>query len=166
MTSGFRAQLVALLPRLRRFAMGLTADRDEADDLVQAACERALARQHQWRPGSRLDSWLYRIIQTQRIDRHRRNRRLAVVPTEREADDWPDHQSADRAENQAMLDRTLRALAQLPEEQRLVMTRVVVEGEGYKEVAEALDIPVGTVMSRLARARQRLHRLLAPGEDN
>ncbi|MBW2096394.1 MAG: hypothetical protein JRI80_16075 [Deltaproteobacteria bacterium] len=59
----YHDQIVALLPRLRRFALSLTSNKEDADDLVQAACERALSRQHQWQPGTRLDSWLFRIIQ-------------------------------------------------------------------------------------------------------
>lgn len=82
MTQDFCSQLVALLPRLRRFALGLTANREEADDLVQAACEKALAKQHQWQSGTRLDSWMYRIIQTQRIDHLRREKHAPVGQTE------------------------------------------------------------------------------------
>lgn len=162
MTLDFRSQLVALLPRLRRFALGLTASREEADDLVQAACEKALVKQHQWQPGTRLDSWLYRIIQTQRVDHLRRAKHAPVcLPTDAMSD-WEDAQSADRAENEDLLRHTLRALDQLPEDQRAVMLLVVVEGQSYREVAEQLGIPQGTVMSRLARARLRVQELLAP----
>lgn len=162
MTLDFRSQLVAMLPRLRRFALGLTASRDEADDLVQAACEKALAKQDQWQPGTRLDSWLYRIVQTQRIDHLRRAKSSPVSVLEDAMPDWEDAQSADRAENEDLLRHTLKALEQLPEEQRLVMLLVVVEGHSYREVAEQLGIPQGTVMSRLARARLRVQEFLAP----
>lgn len=162
MTLDFRSQLVAMLPRLRRFALGLTASRDEADDLVQGACEKALAKQDQWQPGTRLDSWLYRIIQTQRIDHLRRTKHAPVSMSADAMPDWEDAQSADRAENEDLLRHTLRALEQLPEDQRLVMLLVVVEGHSYREVAEQLGIPQGTVMSRLARARLRVQELLAP----
>lgn len=162
MTLDFRSQLVALLPRLRRFALGLTANREEADDLVQAACEKALTKQHQWQPGTRLDSWMYRIVQTQRIDHLRREKHAPVSLEAETMPDLEDTQSADRAENEDLLWHTLRALEQLPEEQRLVMLLVVVEGHSYREVAEQLGIPVGTVMSRLARARLRVQESLAP----
>ncbi|WP_051174475.1 RNA polymerase sigma factor [Marinimicrobium sp. LS-A18] len=162
MTLDFRSQLVAMLPRLRRFALGLTASRDEADDLVQAACEKALAKQDQWQPGTRLDSWLYRIVQTQRIDHLRRAKHAPVSMAAETMPDWEDTQSADRAEREDLLRHTLRALEQLPEDQRLVMLLVVVEGHSYREVAEQLGIPQGTVMSRLARARLRVQELLAP----
>ena len=75
MDQAFSDQLVELLPRLRRFARGLTGSREEGDDVVQAACERALARRDQFEPGSRLDSWMYRIMQTVWIDQLRKRRR-------------------------------------------------------------------------------------------
>lgn len=156
MTQDFCSQLVALLPRLRRFALGLTANREEADDLVQAACEKALAKQHQWQSGTRLDSWMYRIIQTQRIDHLRREKHTPVSQTENLMFDWEDTHSADRAENEDLLRHTMKVVEGLPEEQRMVMLLVVVEGHSYREVAEQLEIPIGTVMSRLARARLRL----------
>ncbi len=164
MTLDFRSQLVALLPRLRRFALGLTANREEADDLVQAACEKALIKQHQWQPGTRLDSWMYRIVQTQRIDHLRREQHAPVSLGTETMPDWEDAHSADRAENEDLLQHTLTALEQLPEDQRLVMVLVVVEGHSYREVAEQLGIPVGTVMSRLARARLRVQESLAPAD--
>lgn len=165
MTLDFRSQLVALLPRLRRFALGLTASREEADDLVQAACEKALTKQHQWQPGTRLDSWVYRIIQTQRIDHLRRAKHAPVRLDEEMLLEREDIHSADRAENEDLLRHTLKALEQLPEEQRAVMMLVVVEGCSYREVAEQLGIPLGTVMSRLARARLRVQAQLAPNHD-
>ncbi len=165
MTLDFRSQLVALLPRLRRFALGLTASREEADDLVQAACEKALTKQHQWQPGTRLDSWVYRIIQTQRIDHLRRAKHAPVSLDDGALPEREDAHSAERAENEDLLQHTLKALEQLPEEQRVVMMLVVVEGYSYREVAEQLGIPHGTVMSRLARARLRVQAQLAPIDD-
>ena len=87
----FRRELVGLLPRLRRFALGLTALPDRADDLVQAACERALARRGQWQPGTRLDSWMYRIMQNLWIDQLRGSRDHTEITAEEEtlaAPDW------------------------------------------------------------------------------
>lgn len=162
MTLDFRSQLVALLPRMRRFALGLTASRADADDLVQSACEKALSKQHQWQAGTRLDSWVYRILQTQRIDQLRREKHAPVNLGANIMTDWEDAQSADRTENEDLLSHTLRALEQLPEDQRKVMLLVVVEGHSYSEVAEQLGIPKGTVMSRLARARLRLQECLDP----
>jgi len=150
-----RTRLGPLLPRLRRFAINLSGSTDDGDDLVQAACERALARSHQWQPGTRLDSWLYRIIHTIWIDQLRARKVRAHVPLDaaealtRAAVEHP-------AEARLTLDAVRRALAELPEEQRAVMTLVCADGFTYKEAASALDIPIGTVMSRLARARLAL----------
>jgi RNA polymerase sigma-70 factor, ECF subfamily len=156
--------MVALLPRLRRFAFGLTGSRDEADDLVQAACERALSRLHQWQPGTRLDSWLYRIAQTLWIDqlRVRKNRGDPVEP---EVLDRLPASGGRSAEGEHMLARVSAAMDRLPEEQRLVLVLVSVEGLSYQEAAEVLEVPVGTVMSRLARARKRLHALVHGPDD-
>lgn len=160
MNSDFRDHLVALLPRLRRFAIGLTANVDEADDLLQSACEKALANQHQWQPGSRLDSWMYRIIQTTRIDRLRRNRHQMVSADDDLLSELVDEKSGSRPETEELLQKTLLVLGQLPEDQRSVMMLVAVDGYSYKEVAELLNIPMGTVMSRLCRARARLQTLI------
>jgi RNA polymerase sigma-70 factor (ECF subfamily) len=162
MTQDFHSQLTSLLPRLRRFALGLTGNRDDADDLVQAACVKALTKRHQWQPGTRLDSWVYRIIQTQRIDCLRREKHAPVGLDDLDLPEQEDTHSANRIENEDLLQHTLTALAQLPEEQRVVMMLVVVEGHSYREVAELLELPQGTVMSRLARARLRMQACLEP----
>lgn len=165
MSDETRAELIRLLPRLRRFALGLTGNPEDADDLVQAACERALNRLHQWRPGTRLDSWMFRIVQTTRIDEIRRTKRRghAADPSEIEAAADP---GAHRVgEGKMMLSQVTEALERLPPEQRAVLTLVGVEQYSYKEAADLLEIPIGTVMSRLARARLRLHELLGDSAD-
>lgn len=156
-----RAEMVALLPRLRRFARGLVGAPDQADDLVQAACERAIARIEQWTPGTRLDSWMFRIVQTIWLD----ERRAAKVRTGEgridAAEATEPELSVDgvrRMEAHLTYDAVRRAIAKLPEEQRLVIMLVCVEGQTYKEAADTLGIPIGTVMSRLARARAGLTR--------
>lgn len=160
-----RRELAALLPRLRRFAYGLTGSQDEGDDLVQSACERALARLHQWRPGTRLDSWMYRIVQTVWIDRVRSQRiRTAADPEVLERLQGGD--AARELEARLDLARVRRAIARLPEEQRLVLVLVTVEGLSYKDAAATLGIPIGTVMSRLARARLELGRMLERAEPS
>ncbi len=154
------AQLVALLPRLRRFARGLAGTADQADDLVQAACERALSRIQQWTPGTRLDSWMFRIVQTIWLD----ERRAAKVRSGEgtiEAENAGVELSVDGTrdmEAHVTFDTVRRAMSKLPEEQRAVLMLVCVEGQTYKEAAETLSIPIGTVMSRLARARMALMR--------
>ncbi len=151
-----RQALVALQPRLRRFAYGLTGSFDEADELVQSAYERAFARLGQWRAGTRLDSWMYRIIQTIRINRLEadrvRGRHLAPVD--------PDTRVGGDGEREAEAVITLEAVRrrvwELPEAQRTVLLLVAVEGLSYKEAAAVLGVPPGTVTSRLARARLAL----------
>lgn len=162
MDEAIRQELTALLPRLRRFAYGLTGSQDEGDDVVQSACERALGRLHQWRPGTRLDSWMYRIVQNLWIDRVRSRRsRPEADPEILEQIPGGD---AER-EMQARLDlaRVRRLVALLPAEQREVLLLVTVEGQSYKDAAATLEIPIGTVMSRLARARVGLGRMMEGG---
>jgi RNA polymerase sigma-70 factor (ECF subfamily) len=135
-------QIIALLPRLRRFARGLAKTVADSDDLVQAACERALARAHQWQPGTRFDSWMFRIVQTIWIDQMR----ARAVRGEADAID-PEAQPTDESVRRAEARMSLEAV------QRAVLMLVTVEGLSYKEAAETLDVPIGTIMSRLARAR-------------
>lgn len=157
MQSDIRGELVALLPRLRRFAYALTGSLDEADDVVQTVCERALTRLDQFQPGTRLDSWLFRIAQTTWIDRVRSLRR-------RDANGEPelmenigyDARIHEQTEARTALEIVRVATAQLPEEQRSVLALVVVDGMSYAEAAEVLQVPLGTIMSRLARARKKL----------
>jgi RNA polymerase sigma-70 factor (ECF subfamily) len=157
-----QAELVALLPRLRRFARGLAGAPDQADDLVQAACERAIARIHQWTPGTRLDSWMFRIVQTIWLDQTRAQRvrtgegRIDAASPLVEAELSVD--GARDMEQHLTYDAVRRAMGQLPDEQRAVVMLVCVEGQSYKEAAETLSVPIGTVMSRLSRARSALAR--------
>lgn len=151
-------QLVALLPRLRRFAHGLTGSVEEGDDLVQSACERALSRIDQWQQGTRLDSWMFRIVQTVWIDRVRKRREVALDPKAWER--LPGVDGVHQAETRSELAAVRRLVGELPEEQRTVLLLVSVDGLSYREAAEALDLPVGTVMSRLSRARLHIGRRL------
>jgi RNA polymerase sigma-70 factor (ECF subfamily) len=164
MTEGIRREMVALLPRLRRFAYAVSGSLDEADDLVQEGCERALSRLDQFEAGSRLDSWMFRIIQNVWIDRRRAHVRrstdndmeaLAAVPH--------DARIIEQTEARSTLSIVRREVARLPDEQRLVLSLIVVDGLTYQEAASILEIPIGTVMSRLARARKRLAALIEAG---
>ena len=157
MSQEARQQMVALIPRLRRFAYGLTGSLDEGDDLVQAACERALGRLDQWRSGTRLDSWMFRIVQTIWIDRMRAQKVRGNASGLTDADQMVGEDGVRTAEARLTFDRVRRAIADLPEEQRLVLVMVSIDGRSYRETAEALDLPIGTVTSRLARARNRLY---------
>jgi RNA polymerase sigma-70 factor, ECF subfamily len=157
-----RNEVVALLPRMRRFARTITRNREDADDLVQLAVERALMRLDQWEPGTRLDSWIFMIMKNAWIDEVRsRVRRDAVfLPEEagenvgQAAGDWP-------ADRQHVRMDVQRAMEQLGEDQRMAVGLVLVEGLPYKEAAEVLGIPIGTLTSRLARARESLQAILA-----
>lgn len=156
----FRSQLVALLPRLRRFARGLTGAADRADDLVQAACERALARMEQWTPGTRLDSWMFRIVRTIWID-ELRAQAVRVRAHDRQEDESERAFDGERhMEAHITMEAVRAAVAKLQPEQREILVLVGVEGVSYKEAADILDIPIGTVMSRLARARAALLKML------
>jgi RNA polymerase sigma-70 factor (ECF subfamily) len=149
--------LVALLPRLRRFGAGLTGSLDAADDLVQAACERALRAPERFAPGTRLDSWMFRIMRNIWIDERRARGRHGPMGGEPEL--LAALVGADgRRETEAKLtlESVGAAMGTLPEDQRAVLVAVCVEGLGYAEAAALLDIPVGTVMSRLFRARRGL----------
>ena len=155
MTS-FERDLMALLPRLRRFATGLVRDPADADDLCQAAVERALKSRDQWQPGTRLDSWMYRIMRNMWIDEIRaRGRRDAVLAPEAAGMTVGDRGDA-AVEARVALGQVDQAMAALPGEQREAIMLVLVEGFGYREAAEILDIPIGTLTSRLARGRMAL----------
>jgi len=151
-----RRELVGLIPRLRRFAYGLTGSADEGDDLVQAACEKALTRLDQYQAGTRLDSWMYRIVQTVWIDRVRARRRRGTAADPEELDQIAGGNLSRETEARLMLAKVQGAMSRLPDEQRAVLLLISVEGVSYKEAAEILDVPMGTVMSRLARARASL----------
>ena len=151
-------ELAALLPRMRRFARSITFHREDADDLVQVAMERALGRSDQYTEGTRLDSWLFRIIRNAWIDEVRsRMRRDQVFAPEEDGE----HVGDDAAEAQQQRMAVQKAMSLLSEEHRMVIGLVLVDGLPYKEAAEVLEIPIGTLTSRLARARDALQKLLS-----
>ena len=158
------AAMVALMPRLRRFAYGLCGSTHDADDLVQAAYARALERLDQWREGTRLDSWMYRIVQSIHFNRHRAEKARHDVLGRLDARE-PGADAAETAHGQIALERVRRCVWQLPEEQRACLLLVVVEGLSYQESAEVLGIPVGTLTSRLSRARSTLRELIEPAPE-
>ena len=156
MTVDVRFQMLALLPRLRRFAFSLTGARDRADDLVQSTCERALRATDQWTPGTRLDSWMFRIMRNLWLDGLRKTKGEGRSEPIEEAGDPVGDDGARIAEARLTLSKVEKAMRNLPEEQRSVLALVCIEDLSYGEAAAALDIPVGTVMSRLSRARESL----------
>ncbi|TNE32117.1 MAG: RNA polymerase sigma factor [Alphaproteobacteria bacterium] len=155
-TTDLREQIVALLPRLRRFCMALARDADKGDDLCQAAIERALSRSEQFQTGTRLDSWMYRIAQNIHIDQARRLQTRGVEIDVDEAYGLRGEDGLQLVEGRSDLERAQTAMAALPEEQRVLMALVVLDGMSYRDAATTLDIPIGTVMSRIARARRAI----------
>ena len=155
-----REQVAVLLPRLRRFARTLTRHAADADDLVQVTVERALVRLDQWQPDTRLESWMFKIMKNAWIDEVRARVRRARVLAPEEAGVNVGDCSAD-AQMTAM--SVEAAMALLPEEQRIAVALVLVEGLSYKEAAAVAEIPTGTLTSRLARGREALTRMLSDG---
>lgn len=162
----FRSQLVDLMPRLRRFAACLTGSAADADDLVQSTLERALEKLDQWRPGSRLDSWLYRIAQNLWIDQVRSARTRGTAVDVEALENLAGSDGRLTNEQQLTMRDTRRAMAELPEEQRAVLMLVAVEDMSYADAAQVLGIPIGTVMSRLSRARRALVERLGQGSGS
>ncbi len=151
-------QVIPHIPRLRRYARALTGERAAADDLVQDTLERACNKFHLWRRGSDLRAWLFTIMHNVFINQVRGRAVLPTVPLNDEILELPAHAAqVDRLEIRD-LDA---ALARLPDEQREVLLLVALEQLSYEETAKALGIPIGTVMSRLSRARERLRCIMA-----
>lgn len=160
MTDELRSRMVAVLPRLRRFAYALTGNAEQGDDLVQETCLRALSRVDRWQPGSRLDSWMYRIAQNIWFDRMRAAKIRGEVVDIEVVEEMPGTDGREEADRQLTLEAIGAALERLPAEQRAVVALICVEGISYKEAAQITGVPIGTVMSRLSRARQTLHGIL------
>lgn len=156
MTDDIRQRMVELLPRLRRFARVLTGDADKGDDLVQETCARALSRLDQWQPGTRLDSWMFRIAQTQWFDRLRAQKVRGETLDLDAVGEVAGEDGRNITEHRFTLARVQEGIQRLPPEQKVLVALVIIDGRSYKEVADILGIPIGTVMSRLARARQNL----------
>jgi RNA polymerase sigma-70 factor (ECF subfamily) len=159
----FREELIGMMARLARFAVALTRSRHEAEDLVQMTCERALTHAQQWRVDTRLDSWLFRIMQTIWFNelRSRAARNRWHTEAHRTHDLAMDGERL--AVTRLMLREVAQTIFQFSEADRAVLVLVCVEGLTYRETAEILDIPIGTVMSRLARARLTLEQKLRTG---
>ena len=155
--------LITLLPRLRRFARSLTRSVPEADDLVQDACLRALSRSDKWDPSQPLDRWMFRITRNLWISELRKKSvRLGQghVP----ADESNELISQDTGEATVMVSELQTQINALPDELSAILLGVTVEGYSYAEAAELFDIPVGTVMSRIHRARKTLAAQIAAPE--
>ena len=157
-------QIVALLPRLRRFARNLASNPHDADDVVQIAVERALTRLDQWRSDARLDSWMFKIVRNAWIDELRSRGRRDKVFLAAEAGE---NVGTDSMAWETDLLAVQSAMTRLPQEQREAVGLVLVEGLPYREAADVLDVPIGTLTSRLARGREALQAMLGTeGEDS
>lgn len=156
-------QIRELLPQLRRFALWLARDVASADDLVQSTLERALSRWTSWREGEGLRPWLFAILYRKFIDGRRRARRYAFILDRLRISEEGTRPSL---EGQVAAQAMLQSLEQLSPEQRTILLWTAVEGLSYEEVARILEVPIGTVMSRLSRARQALRRLCGEAADN
>ena len=153
--NGLSAELPALLPRLWRFALRLAGDRHDAEDLVQRACVRALERRSQLQPGTSTLSWLFSIVHSVWLNevRARQIRSHGSMQWSEELADTAADAGASNPELYTLHQQIIAAVEKLPDAHRIVMLLVAVEGLSYREAATVLDVPIGTVMSRLARAR-------------
>lgn len=157
LSAEFTSRMNEVIPRLRRYARALTGERSAADDLVQDTLERAWTRLHLWSPGSDLRAWLFTIMHNVHVNQLRSRRAAATLPLDDDLPDAPVRPSQSDLLEVRDIDAALR---RLPLDQRAVLLLVALEQMTYQEVASTLEIPIGTVMSRLARARDRLRGLL------
>jgi RNA polymerase sigma-70 factor (ECF subfamily) len=163
-TKDFRRDLVSLLPKLRRFAMTLTRNAADADDLVQEACERAIARSHLWNGEGRLESWIYAMTRNLWVDeiRKRKVRGGGGIIDILEQDELNVEAAAEKA---VYANQVQKMILSMPEGLASVFLLVNVEGHSYRETAEILGVPIGTVMSRLSTARLRLAAMLSENRE-
>lgn len=162
--TSFEAEFRAVYPRLRRFAFSLTGQAADADDLLQQASERALRKFAKFEPGTRFDSWIFQLTRNLWIDTVRARGRRATREVAQEAGLGVGHDPRPATHAAIDLQTAMRAMSKLPEEQREVVALILIEGMGYRETAEMLDLPIGTVSSRLVRGRKALLEML--GEEN
>jgi len=156
MQDRFVEDIVGLLPNLKRFALSLCRRPDVAEELVQITAERAFRARHRFDPATRLEAWLFRILRNAWIDMLRRDATRGETVDIHEAPQPDPIDSAAQTDSRLMLASVQLAMKTLPQDQRAVLHLVCVEGLSYAETAATLDIPRGTVMSRLSRARRAL----------
>jgi RNA polymerase sigma-70 factor (ECF subfamily) len=161
--SDFARLLQNEIPRLRRYARALSRDAARADDLVQSCLVRAIAKEHLWEPGTDLRAWLFTILHNQNVNEIRRSVREGMAVAVEDV--APVLTVAPSVGASLQLRDLERAIRLLPEEQRQVILLVGLEGMRYEEVAAVLDIPIGTVRSRLSRGREMLRRLMDLREE-
>ncbi|HEX6660292.1 MAG TPA: RNA polymerase sigma factor [Sphingomicrobium sp.] len=157
--SSFELELEGFLPRLRRFAHALSKNRADADDLLQSSVERALRARAKWQDGTRLDSWLYTIVRNQWIDTVRARARRSKYLTSLDEVENLGEDPRSSMDASIELKRMMGLMQRLPEDQREVVALILIEGFGYRETAEIVGVPIGTVSSRLVRGRNALLQL-------
>jgi RNA polymerase sigma-70 factor, ECF subfamily len=158
-----RPRIVAEIPRLRRYARALTHNTTAADDLVQDCLTRALSKIHLWQDGTNLRAWLFTILHNQYVNEVRRSVRAGTVVSLSDTEPEPEPaltRAPDQGKRLELRDLE-RALAKLPEEQRSALLLAGIEGMQYEEVAAVLDVPLGTIRSRLSRGRAALRQLMS-----
>jgi RNA polymerase sigma-70 factor, ECF subfamily len=160
LSDAIRTEMIQLLPRLRAFGRSLTGVQDQADDLVQQTVEKGLRNIDSYTPGTRLDSWLFRIMRNTWIDGHRARRPTVTLDDVDIVSPLIGEDGRDVTETRLYLAQVRQAMGRLPEDQRVILMLVCVEGLSYREVAQSLEIPEGTVMSRLSRGRLALAAML------
>jgi len=157
----FSKQIADALPAVKRFAVSLTKSPEDADELTQTVLEKALRKRHQWQPGSALKSWLFRIAQTTWIDTKRGEQvREAYAQNVQNLSAVRSVDGSASAENSILLSELERAILLLSEEHRSVIALVCIEGLSYRDAADVMECPVGTLTSRLTRARAALHEIM------
>ncbi|MEP2703553.1 MAG: RNA polymerase sigma factor [Roseibium sp.] len=159
-----KTEMIRLLPKLRSFALRLCRNSDQADELVQTTCERAIRSLDQFDPATRLDSWMFRILQNLYFNslRDTTNRARLFDQAMLDFEEVFDGQSA--VSSRLELQQVRSFIQKLDEDNRTVLLMIAVEGRSYKEVAKELNVPIGTVTSRLARARLKLRDWLEANE--
>lgn len=159
------SELNDVLPALRRFAFSLTRDEDRADDLVQDSVERALVKSEHFEPGTNLRSWMFTVCRRIFLNQIRKQKNQGISV---EIDDAPQAKlSAEASQDMTVACKEmLAAMEKLPLRDKVVLSLIVVEGMKYDEAAKVLEVPVGTVRSRLSRARARLKDLIEQGDAN
>lgn len=155
-----KTEMIRLLPKLRSFALRLCRNPDQADDLVQTTCERAIRSLDQFDPATRLDSWMFRILQNLYFNSQRDTANRARLFDLAMLDFEESYDGAKAAASSLELQKVQAFIALLEEDNREVLLKIAIEGRSYKDVAEELGVPIGTVTSRLARARLKLREWL------
>ena len=155
-----KTDMIRLLPKLRSFALRLCRNPDQADDLVQTTCERAIRSLDQFDPATRLDSWMFRIMQNLHFNTVRDSANRARLFDLAMTDYDESYDGVQAAASSLELQKVQRFIGELDDDNREVLLKIAIEGRSYKDVADELGVPIGTVTSRLARARLKLREFL------